>query len=189
MRTWRYFGRFWNYCHTYCVCCHFLPFPTTLRHTSPSNCPVYIISHTYSTTEKDSEWIQTELSLIGIIVQVHILPLSALHKLDLTQIADFLLGEQLSDEDQTYTYLSAFFGTHSFIQYHLTKAWNENIMKQLLTPRVEDRLAVLRLAEMIRGGCKSYTVLILSTTSKKRLDARLSSIHSFPFFTFQIFMK
>ncbi|KMK75539.1 ABC transporter substrate-binding protein [Alkalihalobacillus pseudalcaliphilus] len=120
---------------------------------------LHLYSYIGAGNEKDSEWIQTELSLIGIIVQVHILPLSALHKLDLTQIADFLLGEQLSDEDQTYTYLSAFFGTHSFIQYHLTKAWNENIMKQLLTPRVEDRLAVLRLAEQTL--CEEHSLLYL----------------------------
>ncbi|WP_413374789.1 ABC transporter substrate-binding protein [Alkalihalobacillus sp. 1P02AB] len=122
--------------------------------------PLHLYSYVGAGNEKDGEWIQRELKKLGVTVTLHFLPLKELHTLPLSQISDFLLGEQLSDENLHYTYLSAYFGTHSFMQYHLTNKWKYDL-KQALLKLPEEKERLKKLSQMEESLCEQHALIYL----------------------------
>ncbi|MGN8648051.1 ABC transporter substrate-binding protein [Gracilibacillus sp. HCP3S3_G5_1] len=80
-----------------------------------------LVSYRGAGNEADAEWIQKVLFDEGIIVRLKFYDYVEIHKHPLSKEADLILGEQIGDESDLYTYLSAFRGNHSLLKYHLPR--------------------------------------------------------------------
>ncbi|WP_080847840.1 ABC transporter substrate-binding protein [Cytobacillus gottheilii] len=90
-----------------------------------------LVSYVGAGNEADAKWIQKVLRNKGIELELTFYTYTELHKRALHKEADLLLGEQIGDESDVYTYLSAFRGNHSLLKHHLPEAVNDEDLLSL----------------------------------------------------------
>ncbi|SDZ58646.1 DNA-binding transcriptional regulator SgrR of sgrS sRNA, contains a MarR-type HTH domain and a solute-binding domain [Evansella caseinilytica] len=90
-----------------------------LKNSSYAGEPLTLFSYAGAGNEADGKWIQKELKREGIDVVLTFFPYEELLRLPLSVKADMLLGEQLTDDNVWYTYMSALTGNHSLLAHHL----------------------------------------------------------------------
>ncbi|WP_416147341.1 ABC transporter substrate-binding protein [Salipaludibacillus sp. HK11] len=99
-----------------------------------------LFSYSGAGNELDANWIQRQLTDVGIVVSINILPYEELQAVSLTDRADMLLGEQLTYESELYTYLVSFVGNHSLMANHLSKKMTEKVFSYTGSGGAENKL-------------------------------------------------
>ncbi|MCZ0702981.1 MarR-like DNA-binding transcriptional regulator SgrR of sgrS sRNA [Natronobacillus azotifigens] len=89
--------------------------------------------------ELDGQWIQSQLSKVGIKISITFYEYADFFRQPLRDI-DMLIGEQLAVEDPLITYFKTFLGDHGLLSYHLPTKSKEKLEQYLVSSLPKARI-------------------------------------------------
>ena len=113
---------------------------------SYSGAPLRLMTFPDADHVEDAEWIRARCAEHGIPVEVELVPVEELIRIERIREADMILDGGTVDEDVELSFLDLLLSEHSFLKNHLgADSWiEERIASMLKTPFEKERLCILR---------------------------------------------